>query len=106
MNIIGTLSVLLLPACLLPRFILISIYKRKGKTPIIPVILSCAFISGYLFSGLITLGIIKPIPYTLILLACMIICYFLTIDGYSEVVKKRRLNSQSDLSTKIEINRE
>lgn len=91
MNVIGTFVVLLLPVCLLPRYILLQIYRKKGKTPIIPVILSSALFWGYLFSGLMTVGVVKPLPYSVILIGSMIICYFTTISGYTEIVRERQI---------------
>lgn len=95
MNIIGTFVVLLLPVCLLPRYILLQIFRKKGKTPIIPVILSSALIWGYLFSGLMTVGVVKPLAYSVILIGCMVICYFATISGYAEIVRERQMIASS-----------
>ncbi len=97
LNFLGTLSVLFLFCCIIPSAMLKSIFRRSGKMPLYPIIIAHGLIWGYLFSGLVTLGILPLWQLLLAVVLNCLLCVGVTKKGYADIVmeyKKKKEKMQ------------
>ena len=88
LDFLGILSVTFLFCCLIPSGLLKSIFRRSGRTPLFTVIIGHGLIWGYLFSGLVTLGILPLWKLLLAIVLNCLLCMEVTKKGYADILKE------------------